>query len=145
MATHSYMADVVAWSREQAALLRAGRFDELDIEHLAEEIEDVGKSEQRELNSRFVVLLAHLLKWQYQSGFRGASWEATIKGQRRSIELHVRKVPSLKAKLNDPEWWEDVWTDALVLAYKETGLSWLPEVCPWTVEEVRNPDFWPKD
>lgn len=145
MVMHSYTADVVAWSREQAALLRAGRFDELDIEHLAEEIEDVGKSEQRELNSRFVVLVAHLLKWQYQSGFRGVSWEVTIKTQRRSIEAHLKEVPSLKAKLNDSEWWEGVWRDAVVLAYKETGLSKFPEVCPWTIEQVRNPDFWPHD
>ena len=57
-----YDADVVAWSSEQAALLRAGRFSELDIEHLADEIEDVGRSEERELGSRMAVLLAHLLK-----------------------------------------------------------------------------------
>ena len=55
-----YDEDIIAWSREQARQLRAGRFDLLDIEHLAEEIEDVGRSEQRELASRMAVLLAHL-------------------------------------------------------------------------------------
>ncbi|MDR0781146.1 MAG: DUF29 domain-containing protein [Pseudomonadales bacterium] len=69
----SYDKDVVAWAAEQAALLRAGKFSALDVEHLAEEIEDVGKSEQRELSNRMAVLLAHLLKWQYQSARRGAS------------------------------------------------------------------------
>jgi hypothetical protein len=64
---------VILWSQEQARLLRAGRFSELDIEHLADEIEDVGKSEKRELASRMVVLLAHLLKCRVQPKNRGAS------------------------------------------------------------------------
>ena len=62
----TYEDDVVAWANEQARLLRTGRFDLLDIEHIAEEIEDVGKSEQRELANRMAVLLTHLLKWHYQ-------------------------------------------------------------------------------
>ena len=61
MGTTRYDEDVLAWAREQAQLLRSGRYAELDIEHLAGEIEDVGKSEQRELESRMAVLLAHLL------------------------------------------------------------------------------------
>lgn len=70
----SYEADVVAWANEQAALLRAGRFDQLDLANIAEEIEDVGKSEKRELASRISVLLAHLLKWKYQPNLRSSSY-----------------------------------------------------------------------
>jgi len=69
----TYEHDINAWANEQARLLRAGRFDLLDVEHIAGEIEDVGKSEQRELASRMVVLLAHLLKWAYPPERRGAS------------------------------------------------------------------------
>ena len=58
----SYDSNVIAWAQEQANLLRSGQFSLLDIEHIAEEIEDVGKSEQRELVSRIAVLLVHLLK-----------------------------------------------------------------------------------
>jgi len=65
MQTIRYEQDVVAWANEQARLLRAKRFDLLDLEHLAEEIEDVGKSEQRELANRMAVLLGHLLKWRF--------------------------------------------------------------------------------
>ena len=79
----AYDKDVILWSQEQARLLRAGRFSELDIEHLADEIEDVGKSEKRELASRMAVLLAHLLKWRVQPKNRGASWRATINDQRK--------------------------------------------------------------
>src|ERR1700677_3236034 len=62
----TYDADIVAWAEEQAALLRAGKFSALDIEHIADEVEDVGKSEKRELANRMSVLLAHLLKWREQ-------------------------------------------------------------------------------
>ena len=96
-----YERDVILWSQEQARLLRAGRFSELDIEHLADEIEDVGKSEKRELASRMAVLLAHLLKWSRQSENRTPSWRATINDQRKRIALAIKETPSLKAVMRD--------------------------------------------
>jgi hypothetical protein len=100
-----YEEDVVAWASEQARLLRERRFDLLDIAHLAEEIKDVGKSEQseqRELTNRMALLLAHLLKWQMQPGRRGASWQITIRNQRRGILRRLQETPSLLPKLDDP-------------------------------------------
>lgn len=73
MTTTRYETDIVAWANEQAQLVRAGQFELLDLEHIAEEIEDVGKSEQRELASRMTLLIAHLLKWQFQPERRGRS------------------------------------------------------------------------
>ena len=139
----AYEADIVAWSREQAQWLKTGRFDQLDLEHLAEEIEDVGKSEQRELASRMAVLLAHLLKWQHQPGRRGASWEVTIRNQRKGIIRRLNKTPSLKADLQETEWWEGVWDDATAQAAEETGLSSFPERCPWPAERVLGLDWLP--
>ena len=95
-----YETDVIAWANEQAALLRAGRLAEIDIVHIAEEIEDVGKSEQRELASRMSLLLAHLLKWRYQPERRGSSWQRTIKEQRRAIAARIGETPSLKVSLD---------------------------------------------
>ena len=68
MSNINYERDLALWSRQQAALLRSGKWAELDIEHLEDEIEDVGKSERREIISRMAILIAHLLKWQYQPG-----------------------------------------------------------------------------
>jgi len=145
-ATISYDADVILWSEQQARLLRDGRFAELDIEHLADEIEDVGKSEKREFVSRMGVLLAHLLKWSRQPTKRSASWRATIVDQRKRIALAIRKTPSLKAVMRDPDWKEDIWLDARMQARKETGLGEdeLPEFCPWTMDQTVDPDFWPQ-
>jgi hypothetical protein len=140
----TYDTDLNAWANEQARLLRAGRFDLLDIEHLAGEIEDVGKSEQRELASRMVVLLAHLLKWQYQPERRGASWEKTIKAQRKDIRYALGESPSLEPKLQEPAWLDVVWTRAVAQAVNETGLDAFPEVCPWAVrDEVLSETWWP--
>jgi len=143
---HSYDGDIIAWANEQARLLRAGRFDALDIEHIAEEIEDVGKSERREIRSRMVVLLTHLLKWERQPERRGNSWRRTVNVQRRDIADCLRATPSLKPDLQSREWWESVWAGALDMAVRETGLSFdaFPEECPWRLEEIVDAGFWPE-
>jgi ribosomal protein L29 len=138
-----YETDIIAWANEQAALLRSGRLWELDIDHLADEIEDVGKSEQRELANRLALLLAHLLKWRYQPGRRGSGWQRTIKEQRRAIAAHIAGTPSLKAALANPTWLEGVWADAVARAVEEMGLDLFPEDCPWTMEQVLSPSFLP--
>ncbi|HFV9934728.1 TPA: DUF29 domain-containing protein [Salmonella enterica subsp. enterica serovar Bovismorbificans] len=142
----SYESDVVAWAQEQAALLRAGRFSEIDIANIAEEIEDVGKSEQRELASRMAVLLAHLLKWKFQPERQCKSWKLTISGQRNLIARRLEKTPSLKATLKDPIWQSDAWFDGRMAASKETGLSLdiFPEECIWTMEQTLSPEFFPE-
>ncbi|WP_058554440.1 DUF29 domain-containing protein [Thiohalocapsa sp. ML1] len=138
-----YEHDVIAWAEEQAALLRAGRFGQLDIEHLADEIEDVGKGEQRALASRVSLLLAHLLRWQYQPERRGASWQATIRVQRRALAAHLASAPSLKRMLADANWGTRIWGDAVAKAIDETGLDGFPEDCPWSLENILARDWLP--
>ena len=142
----AYEKDIVAWANEQASFIRAARFELLDLEHIAEEIEDVGKSEQRELENRMAILLAHLLKWQYQPAIRGASWQKTIKVQRTQVNRRIQKTPSFKHTLQDAEWWEDTWGDAITQASKETGieLTVFPESCPWTSEQILDQEFLPE-
>jgi hypothetical protein len=141
----AYDKDVILWSQEQARFLRAGRFAELDIEHLADEIEDVGKSEKRELASRMAVLMAHLLKWRVQPEKRTPSWRATIVVRRKRIALAIKATPSLEAVIRDPDWQEDMWLDALAQVCRDTGLVYenLPETCPWTMEQAADAEFWP--
>lgn len=137
-----YEKDVNAWASEQAKLLRTGQFNLLDIEHIAEEIEDVGKSEQRELANRMAVLLAHLLKWQYQPTRRGASWEKTIKAQRKEINYALEESPSLVPKLAEPRWLDMVWARAVAQAVNETNLDCFPEACPWSMQKEALSEAW---
>jgi hypothetical protein len=141
----AYKADIIAWANEQAALLRSGKLTAIDIDHIAEEIEDVGKSEQRELSSRMAVLLSHLLKWQFQPSHRTPSWKRTIKEQRCGIERRIKKTPSLKSSLDDADWWADAWGDAVSDAAVETELNSaiFPETCPWTSVQIRDEGFLP--
>lgn len=139
-----YDADIVAWAEQQAHWLRAGALDRLDLEHLAEEIEDVGKSEQRELASRLSLLLAHLLKWQFQPERRGSSWQRTIREQRRAIKARLDRTPSLKAMLRDATWLDEIWADAVTDAVGETGLSAFPDHCPWRLPDVLEADWLPE-
>jgi hypothetical protein len=142
---HTYEDDVVAWASEQSRLLRAGRFDQFDIDHITEEIEDVGKSEQRELANRMAVLLMHLLTWAHQPERRGPSWESTIREQRRGLARRLQKTPSLQGSLGDPDWWEDAWLDARTGAASEAdiGFDIFPSSCPWSASEVLDQDWLP--
>ncbi len=138
-----HTADFFGWANQQAALLRAGRIAEIDREHLAEEIEDMGKSLHRELINRLTVLFLHLLKWQYQPGYQSNSWRYTIEEQREQIADHLQDNPSLKQKL--PESIERAYKYARTGAARETGLpkSTFPESCPWSFEQATDDEFWP--
>lgn len=85
----SYESDVVAWASEQAAVIRANLFAQLDLKHIAEDIEDLGKTEQRELASRMAILFAYLLKWQYQLSRLSKSWQFIVARLCRSDEKRL--------------------------------------------------------
>jgi hypothetical protein len=138
-----YEQDFYAWANEQAALLRSGQLSAVDIEHIAEEIESMGKTEKRELVSRLTVLLMHLLKWQFQPLLQGPSWRTTIRNQRLDISDHLTDNPSLKAQI--PEAIARAYRKAIGEAGLETGLpeTTFPAECPWTFEQIGDSGFWP--
>jgi hypothetical protein len=138
-----YQTDYYGWTVEQAGLLKAGDWQDLDIENLIEEVEAMGRSEKRALESRLIVLVTHLLKWQYQPVRRGKSWELTIKEQRLRISKILRDNPSLKRELE--ACFLDVDPFALIQAVKETGIEEkvFPAVCEWKLEQVLNIEFLP--
>ncbi len=139
----NYDADFHAWANEQATLLRAGRLSEIDVEHIAEEIETLGRGEKRELVSRLSVLLLHLLKWAHQPERRGKSWELTIKEQRRQLARHLRDNLSLRAWTDQAM--ADAYGDAVLRAELEMNLArdLLPWSCPYRFEQAVDDAFWP--
>lgn len=139
-----YDTDFYGWTQHQAALLREGRLDAADIANIAEEIESLGKSEKRELESRLIVLLVHLLKWAYEPHRRSASWRLTIEEQRRAVAKVMRDNPSLRPRL--PEVIDDAYYTALIRAERETQLprTTFPPACPWAFESLMDDGFWPE-
>src|SRR5439155_24010268 len=91
-----YESDFYTWTQEQARLLRERRFDDLDLENLIDEVASVGSSEKREIRSRLVILIGHLLKWKFQPGGRGSSWSETIFKHHQQITDTVANRPSLR-------------------------------------------------
>ena len=146
MTTTLYETDFYAWTQRQAVLLREEEFEQIDWDHLIEEIESLGSSQQHEVESRLIVIMMHLLKWQYQPNKRltGRSWRKTIATQRVDLERLLRKNPSLRARL--PEFITDVYPDAVKKAIIETGLDkrTFPPQCPWRTAQIMDEEFWPE-
>jgi ribosomal protein L29 len=139
-----YEEDFYAWTVEQARLLRSGELSSIDVANIAEEIESLGRSDQRELESRLTVLLTHLLKWRIQSKMRSSSWSGTIAEQRRRIAKLLRESPSLGPFV--AEVLVEAYSDAREAASNETGLpeTEFPVECPFTSDETLSRDFLPE-
>src|SRR3954467_14956474 len=131
-----YDTDFAEWSRHNAELLRSGRTSEADLEHIAEEIEDMGKRERRSLHNRCVVLIEHLLKWQHQPERRGASWTRTIVVQRTRIQRLLDENPSFRPGLREvvAEAYDDAVT--IVSAVKKRPRTDFAACCPFSLDQL---------
>lgn len=138
-----YERDFWLWTTDTIAKLRAGHFEQLDLENLIEEIEGLGRSQQRELKSRLLILLEHLLKRLYVNSpdnYRG--WEITINEQRRQLELTIDDSPSLKTA------WEESFMTAWRLALKGVRKDYpnisFPDLWsyPNDIDSILDCDFW---
>jgi len=131
----------VCWTQETAKRLRGGgRLTEADIEHVAEEIEGMGKRDRRAAFSRSAVLVAHLLKWKHQPNKRSRSWSANIQLQRTRLIRVVEESPSLRSYIGENRM--AISSDGAIQAQAETGLE-LPEDCAFTFSEALDPEFLP--
>ena len=142
-----YETDFHAWSEEQAHAIRERRFEDLDIENVAEEIESLGKRERHELQSRLELILSHLLKWVYQPDKRTRSWRNTIEEQRERVADHLAENPSLKPEIEKVS--VQAYRYAMRSAGNEMGLSqreWqrkFPARCPWSADQILEDSFLP--
>ncbi|MGL4881086.1 MAG: DUF29 domain-containing protein [Waterburya sp.] len=137
----NYEQDFYGWVQTTVKQLRDRDLTNLDWENLIEEIESLGKQEKRELVNRLIVLLMHLLKWEYQPEKRSRSWFATIKIQRIEISRHIKNNPSLKPYIDNAI--VDAYEVAVLEAVKETGLSskTFPDSCPYSWAEIQSDRF----
>jgi len=136
METNLYEQDFYGWVQWQEQVLAQQEVAALDWQNLQEEIQALGRQEYRELVSHLTVLLGHLLKWQYQADRRSRSWFLTIREQRRAINRHLSRNPSLKSRITDAL--EDGYEAGFDLALRETNLPLrtFPEICPYVFDDV---------
>ena len=131
-----YDTDFVEWTARTAELLRAGRMGELDVEHLAEEIEDLGERDRAAVHSQMLRLLLHQIKRWIQPERESASWRHSIVNSQDRITRRLKHSPSLKGFLDRDL--NDIYTRAVRGALFETGMksAALPERCPFTLHEL---------
>jgi hypothetical protein len=136
-----YETDYLKWIDTTIEKLRLQDYSNIDWENLISEIEDMGRSERKSLKSNLIVVLTHLLKWQYQPEFRSGSWKGSIVEHRRRIREALSDSPSLKPYLE--EVFAGCYLDAVEQASAETGLpvETFPQECPYTSAEVLNSNF----
>ncbi len=143
--TQLYEQDFYAWTEEQVKLLKNQQWELLDTDNLIEELESLGKQQRQELRNRLRILIAHLLKWQYQPELRCNSWRSTIREQRRRIIQHLEENPSLKPCLKQV--FPLAYEDGRDLAIQETNLPdrTFPDTNPYPIDDVLCFEFLPSE
>lgn len=139
-----YEQDYVRWLFENAALLRNRQLEALDVENIAEELEDMARSDVRALGSHLAVVMLHLLKWEHQPGHRSSGWRGSIYNGRTAVRDLLEDSPSLRNRL--PELVARQYPRARYNAANETGLpeSTFPDTCPYTIDQLLSTDYWPE-
>lgn len=138
--SHLYETDEVAWLETMADLIHQQRWEDLDYLHLGELLSDMARRDRREVKSRLITLLAHVLKWVHQPDHRSRSWRGTLIQQRQELaDLVAHGVLRNHAE----EVLDEAYGAAVERAVAETGLAAdsFPAECPYTLEQLLTPDF----
>jgi hypothetical protein len=146
-----YEADFYTWIFRNIELLKQRRFSKIDVDILIDELESMAKQDKRELISHFIILLAHLLKWQFQlkrlteqwQTQQEGSWRGSIMEQRLQIVKQLKESPSLKNYLAEAV--ENAYPDAVKIAMQETQFSQstFPKMCSYSIEQLLDENFYP--
>ncbi|MEZ5584492.1 MAG: DUF29 domain-containing protein [Candidatus Competibacteraceae bacterium] len=138
-----HVSDVYAWALQNAELIRQRRFNEIDIDNVAEALESVGRHEQQALQECLIGLLARLLRWRHQLTRRERSWQTQIQDQRAQLQEIFAKNPSLRTGLDALV--DDAYGSGRVKAARDANLNLdtFPQDCPFQAEQILDQDFWP--
>jgi hypothetical protein len=151
-----YDQDFHAWALAQAAALRRAaelriNLPDVDIEHLAEEIEDMGSEQAHAVESALTRIIQHLLKLQFSPTERPrAGWRRTVRNQRTDLQKRLKRNPSLKTPQSLSDMAADAWDDGRRLAVEELrdqdeadAAASIPQDCPYSFEQLCDFDWWP--
>ncbi|MUL34845.1 DUF29 domain-containing protein [Gloeocapsopsis dulcis] len=140
-----YDTDYGLWLASQIDSIRSHRWEELDIDNLIEELEGLNRSNERELESYLVIILTHLLKWEYQPQARSGSWKGSIFNGRKRIARLFKQQPSLRPRV--PEFLPEAYADSIEVARLETGLpaDVFPAECSYSPSQILDIEFLPGD
>lgn len=141
----SYGADVHAWTKAQAALLRARRFEAIDLDNIIEEIESLGNEQAHAVESHLIVAVEYLLKLAVSADVEPRrGWMLSVRNARNRMAIRLRKNPSLRPQLGAllDDGWEAARNEA-IRGLREAEEALVPTTLPFTLAEVIDPDFFP--
>ena len=143
LTTSLYDRDYALWLEMTIEQLRQQNFDQVDWKNVLDEFESMSKRDRRSIKSNLVILLLHLLKWEFQPEMRSGSWKGSIREHRRRIQQILQDSPSLRSFV--PEILSEAYTEAVEQAIDETGLEIVvfPIDCPYDILNILNPLFLP--
>jgi len=138
-----YEQDLFAWTQQQVNLLTHQRWHELDVENLIDELEGMARRDRREMTNRLIILIAHLLKWEFQPDHQSGSWRGSIQEERLQLNGLLEDSPSLHQQFIESL--EKAYPQAVKLASKETELptTKFPNECPYELAQLLDEDFLP--
>ena len=138
-----YEQDLFAWTQQQVNLLTHQRWHELDVENLIDELEGMARRDRREMTNRLIILIAHLLKWEFEPDHQSGSWRGSIQEQRLQLNGLLEDSPSLHQQFIESL--EKAYPQAVKLASKETELptTKFPNECPYELAQLLDEDFLP--
>ena len=138
-----YDKDFYAWTQQTAQLLKSHQFDRVDLDHLIEEVEDMGKAQLSAFRSGLRNLLIHLLKLQFSPSHDPRNgWIEEVANFRDAVQESLEDNPGFKSKTG--EVFADAWKRARNLAKQHLavdGIRDIPETCPYTYEQAMDQDF----
>ena len=145
-AESAYDVDFHAWTSRQSVALQNGRFAELDLDNLAEEIRDLGGEVFGKLRSSFRVILVHMLKWDHQPERRSRSWAGSIDTHRIIIGDVIDNNPSLRPRQDEAVAYAFRLARVRAAVEMKRDKDSLPAICPYSLDDILNRDFpWPQD
>ncbi|WP_017655090.1 DUF29 domain-containing protein [Fortiea contorta] len=138
-----YNTDYLEWIETTLEKLQSQDYTNVDWENLIAEIADMGRSERRSLKSNLIIIIVHLLKWQFQPDNRSGSWEASIIEHRRRVQEALHDSPSLQPYLENI--FAECYAQAVKQAKAETSLpiESFPVESPYVLSAVINDEFLP--
>lgn len=139
-----YEREYDRWLSETIELLKNRQFDRVDYEHLIEELAALGRSEKTAVKSLSLQIIIHLLIYQFWTTEREKNsnhWAAEIITFR--VQLEYKLTTNLSKFLELELELEDIYENARLIAEKKTGLKNLPIICPYSLRQILEKQWFP--
>lgn len=147
----SYEQDYFAWTQNQAAALRRAadlriNLPGVDLQHLAEEIEDLGNDTLEKIEGLVVQIVAHLLKLNHCPDANPRNhWRGEITAWRNTVRRRAKRSPTALSRLTLADLYKDAASQVRAEYGEQDWAARLPQDCPFAIDRILDGDWWPPE